>query len=694
MVLARNTLFGVFLFISAFVFGQKHQNNWYFGRYASILFDATTNTPSVGKDNPMVYPTAAVSISDSITGELLFYSNGRTVWNKNHNAMPNGNNIVTAPVQGAIAIPNPGNRNQYYIFTVEINRLLEYSIIDMSLNGGLGDVITKNNLLATNTASKLAAVKHKFNNAYWLITHSNTNPAQNTFWAYNITENGITTTPVTSKIGEVGNKFGDFVSDSKGSKLALTTYDKDNALAQVFDFDKHCGTVSNAKTLYKDNDWDYAFGAAFSPNDEVLYIAYSYKESQLVQYFGTDFTNWAVVAQSDANYNDILIGPDDKLYINTHFNNVPSRDVDVLHNPNGLGFAVDFQQDFLNLGDTSNGNFQFPNFITDKSTPKVTSATHGLSITFTNNCIGDSTLFEQTSNTNIPDSLVWHFQDPYSTDSVSRLMKPKHKYSKPGKYWVFITYYRCGLALKMAQQINIIDAANVYLGPDTTICYNDSVTLESNAKGLQHLWNTGETTETITAKNSGWYWVTVTSPTCKATDSIYLTKLPPILIDLGDGYTVCEHDTDDLVKLDAGKGYNKYKWMPTQDTSQWIIVKQAGEYYVVVEDYRGCRGDDGSKVARLCDFDFYMPNAFTPNGDGINDVFMPTALDIVDLEFEIFNAWGERVFMTSNPQQGWDGTYKGKLSPQGIYLYKISFKGYSNKLLRNYNFKGTVSLLR
>lgn len=694
MILARNTLLSVFLFISAFAFGQKHQNNWYFGRNASILFDGVTNVPSVGKDNPMIYPTAAVSISDSITGKLLFYSDGQTVWNKNHQAMPNGNAIITAAAQGAIAIPNPKNRNQYYIFTVEINRLLEYSIVDMSLNGGLGDVITKNNLLATNTANKLVAVKHKFNNSYWLITHSNTNPAQNTFWSYNITENGITTAPIASKTGETGRLFGDFVSNSKGSKLALTTYAKDNAITQVFDFDKQCGIVSNAITLHKESDWDYAYGAAFSPDDNILYIAYSVAASQLVQYFGADFANWDVVAFSDNNFNDILIGPDNKLYINTHLNGIPSKDIDVLHNPNRIGFTVDYQQDFLDLGVARNGNFQFPNFITDKSTPKATSATHGLSIKFTNSCIGDSTLFEQTGNANPPDSLVWRFPDPNSTDSVSRLLKPKHKYSKPGKYWVFLNYYRCGLELKMGQLITIIDAANVSLGPDTTICHNDSFTIKSNAAGLQHLWSTGETTETISIKQSGWYWVTVTSPTCNATDSIYLTGLPPILIDLGEGYTVCEHDTDDLVKLDAGKGYNKYKWTPTQDTTQWIIVKQAGDYYVVVEDYRGCKGDDGSKIVRLCNFDFHIPNAFTPNGDGLNDVFKPTALDITNVEFEIFNTWGERVFVTNNPQQGWDGTYKGKPSPQGAYLYKISFKGYSNKLLKVFNKTGNVSLIR
>lgn len=692
MILARNTLLSVFLFISVFTFGQKHQNNWYFGRNASILFDATTNIPSVGNNNPMVYPLASVSISDSSSGKLLFYSDGETVWDNNHQAMPNSNDISTSTAMGALIVPNPANRNQYYIFTVDINRLLEYTIVDMSLNGGLGAVISKRNTIASNIAQTIIAVKHEFENAYWLITHNNLNPAQDIFLVYKVSENGISTTPITSKVGEKGRTFGDLVSNSSGTKLALTTYADAEGIAQVFDFDKQCGLVSNAITLHKENNWNYAFGAAFSPDDNILYIAYSVGESQLTQYFGADFSNWDVVAYSDANYNDIHIGPDSKLYINTHFNGIPSKDIDVLLNPNGIGFAVDYQQDFLDLGTGKNGNFRFPNFITDKSTPDP--SIYKPTISFIDVCVGDSTRFFITGVSSTPDSLNWQFIDTNGSITTSTLLDPKHRFSQKGTHTVVVNYYRCGIELIFFKQVNIIESPDITLGVDTGFCHNDTLVLKTNAPGMKHLWSTGEATETIVVKQEGTYWVQVTSPVCKITDSIEITELPPILIDLGEGFTVCEHDTDDLVKLDAGKGYSKYKWTPTQDTTQWIIVRQAGDYYVVVEDYRGCKGDDGSKVARLCNFDFHMPNAFTPNGDGLNDVFKPVALDITDVEFEIFNTWGERVFMTNNPQQGWDGTYKGKHSPQGAYLYKISFKGYSNKLLRNYNFKGNVSLLR
>ncbi len=693
MILVRNVLLGIFFLLTVLVFGQKHQNNWYFGRNAAIQFSGTPTTASVATDNTMI-TIASACISDSLTGELLFYTNGQKVWNKNRIVMPNAFAVTTAPVGEVIIVPHPGNPLQYYIFTVEINRLLEYTLVDMSLDGGLGDVVSKNTAFGNNTAAVLTAVKHQFENSYWLITHSNQNPVTNSFRCYKITENGLITTPVISNAGISGKTFGDLVSNNKGNQLALTFYNDTNGIAQVFDFDKQCGTLSNAITLAKESTWDYAYGAAFSPDDSKLYISYSFKESQLIQYFGANFANWDLAATSYQNLNGIQIGPDDRLYISTHDGNIPSRNIDVLNSPNNIAALVGYQQNYLDLGIGKNGNFEFPNFITDTSIPKPTSGSHGLSITYTNTCIGDSTRFTLGGNANLPDSVKWHFIDPNSTDTVSYLVNPVHKFSQKGTYWVIVNYFRCGLELIMAQQVTIIDAADVSLGADTSFCYNDSIVLKSNATGMTYLWSTGETTETITVEKGGQYWVTVTSPTCNAIDSITITEQPPILIELGGNYTVCEHDTADLVKLDAGKGYQHYKWTPTNDTTQWIIVKQAGNYYVVVEDYRGCKGNDASRVARLCNFDFYLPNAFTPNGDGLNDIFNPTASDILNLEFKIFNTWGEKVFSTNNPQHGWDGTYKNKPSPQGIYLYTVSFKGYSNKQLKNYNFRGSVSLLR
>ncbi len=698
MLLQKKQLlfYAALLLIPSLVVGQKNNVNWYFGKNAAIEFIGTPPTATIGYDNAMD-TRASASVSDSATGALLFYTDGVNVWNKNHLQMPNGNTLINSvAAKGTLIVPYPEHKGQYFIFSVNQQDILSYSVVDMALNNGLGNVISKNTVLYANIAQGITAVKHLFDNSFWLITHSGNTMPSNSFFVFKIDVGGIKASPTISRIGEEGSVFSDLVSNHKGNKIAITHYAHlRNAYAQVFDFDKQCGTVSNEKKLYKEATWDYTYGAAFSADDSKLYIAYGYTESQLVQYSGNDFSNWSVVATSDQNFNDLLVGDDGRLYISTHDNNIPSPIIDALLFPNAAASAVGYTQEVLHFGAWRTVNFEFPNLLTDTTTPKASSSTHGISIGYTNTCLSsDSTQFFITGNTNIPDSVRWTFLDPLQGDATSTLLKPAHKYKQAGKYWVVLNWYRCGLEILMAQQITIIEAANIKILGDTTLCFGDSVQLKTDATGLNHVWSTGATTDSIRVKKGGLYWVKVSSGNCKATDSINITAHPPILIELGNGYTVCEHDTANFIRLDAGKGYHHYKWTPTGDTTQWVIVKQAGDYYVVVEDYRGCKGDDGANVARLCGFDFYLPNAFTPNGDGINDVFLPTALDILNFEFDIYTTWGEKVFASNNQQQGWDGTYKGKNCPQGIYLYKIRFKGYSNKLLKVFNYKGNVSLLR
>ncbi len=693
MVFKRNLFASIFILSFLVVAGQKHQYNWLFGENNAVEFDKTTATPNVTTNN-LAKSRVSASVSDSTTGELLFYTDGNAVWDKNHQIMANGNPLNASFALGVIVVPNPRNPKLYYIFTVDNTGDLTYSTVDIRLNGGLGDVTTRGHFLGRNTSKVITAVKHKFSNSYWLITHSNLFPEQNSFLTYKITANGISAA-TTSFIGKPGGRtYGVLVSNHKGDKLALTDNNASDGEAQLFDFDKECGIISNAQALHKENSWGGAsYGAAFSPDDSKLYISYWFTECQLVQYSGPTYNNWGLVTTNNRNFCDLQLAPDGKLYISINYLGQPTTDISVLHNPNDALTSVNYQPKFLDLGVNSvNGNYEFPNFLNDNSTPNP--GVNNPVISFIDVCLGDSTRFSITGISSPPDSLRWQFQDINGSTTTSSLFNPKHVFSQKGTHTVVVNYYRCGIELIFFKQVKIIEAQEISLGVDTGFCHNDTLILKTGAPRMQHLWSTGETTEAITVKQGGTYWVQVTSPVCKVTDSIFITEYPPILIDLGGDYTVCEHDATGFVKLDAGKGYNKYKWTPTQDTTQWIIVKLAGDYYVIVEDYRGCKGDDGSRITRLCNFDFYIPNAFTPNGDGINDEFKPSALDVEDYEIEIYNLWGEKVFSTNTPENGWDGIYKGKQSPQGVYLYKVKFKGYTNKQLRNYNFKGNLSLLR
>ena len=146
-------------------FGQKEASNWYFGDRAGIRFnnDGTVTELTNGKLSTI---EGCTTISDA-NGNLLFYTDGVTVWNRNHNAMPNGFGLFGDPssTQSAIVVPQPNNPNLYYIFTVDTsvnqndpNYGFNYSVVDMTLNVGLGNVTTKNSNLLPVSSEKVTAV--------------------------------------------------------------------------------------------------------------------------------------------------------------------------------------------------------------------------------------------------------------------------------------------------------------------------------------------------------------------------------------------------------------------------------------------------------------------------------------------------------------------------------------------------------
>ena len=145
---------------------------------------------------------AAISTPD--TGKLLFYTDGSTVYNKNNEVMLNGTGLNghASTTQAAVIVPKPGSNSMYYIFTADDvggPDGLQYSEVDMDLDGGLGGITSfKNVMLQTPISEKLTAVKNVNTNSFWVMAHAMEN---NKFYAFEVTAQGIATTPVTSTVG-------------------------------------------------------------------------------------------------------------------------------------------------------------------------------------------------------------------------------------------------------------------------------------------------------------------------------------------------------------------------------------------------------------------------------------------------------------------------------------------------------------
>ena len=359
------------LFVSTVAYSQHEADNWYFGNNAAITF--STVPPSFVPGSVMQTFEGCASVSDT-NGNLLFYSNGLTVWARNHTIMPNGTGLNggLSCTQSALAIRDPGNDSLYYIFTppdqFTSSGSFCYSIINMTLNNGYGDVTNKNTLLFNPSTEKVTAVRHANGTDIWVIGHSFNNAD---FYAYLVTPAGINTTPVISSIGSVHggtvlNTIGVMKASPCGDKIAAVMF---SSFVELFDFDNSTGILSNAIHLgdYALNNTWGLYGTEFSPGGSKLYVTQE-NPALLVQYDLLAGSPAAIIASADSlvylpssYFGTLQNGPDGKMYI-PRFNTFTIDFLSCIMNPDSPGAACNFIDTavIMSSGNVSHG---LPNFL-------------------------------------------------------------------------------------------------------------------------------------------------------------------------------------------------------------------------------------------------------------------------------------------------------------------------------------------
>ena len=670
-VIRTSYTFFIFLLSLHLSYAQLGKEAWHWQFGLNAAMDFSSGTPVTGTSAIWVDGGSA-SISDPNTGQLLFYTDGMQVWDKNNNQMPNGFGMMSGlpgtnqnATQAALIVPKPGSPAIYYVISADQggeisypnfpNRGVHYSIVDMGLNGGLGDVTTKNILLTPPpTTEKLTAIRHCNGNDYWIIDHPFNS---NTFNAYLLTSSGLSLNPVASNVGTVqSNLSGKYYETSgymkaspNGKKLACAFDVLSMNFIELFDFDNATGIVSNAIKIpyilpYYIQDGVYS--VAFSPDNSKLYAT-----DWLVGLWQYDLSsnNASTITNSQTTiygyYPCYLeaaqLGPDGKIYISMSDNKLS-----VINNPNALGLACNFQLNAITLPAGATAESGLPNFI-DANNPFASNPYPSQSY-YVPLCSFPS--YTLTANGN--STYQWSNGDTTQSINIDTF----------GVYGV--SYINAqGCIEKDTFHITQNHPLPINILHDTSQCNNQLSPINVNATYANvhaYLWSDGFTSPIHAITNEGSYWVDYTfTDLCISRDSFSYTINNAPHINLGEDTILCLGNT---LLLNASNPSSTYGWS-TGQTTPLITINTPNTYWVKVTNQYNCVSTDSLIVfpeTRL--FDIIIPNIVTPNNDGINDFIDFSKYRFSELQLYIYNRWGAKVFESTDPTCVWkpteeDGTY-------------------------------------
>lgn len=291
-------------------------------------------------------------------------------------------------------------------------------------------------------------------------------------------------------------------------------------------------------------------------------------------------------------------------------------------------------------------------------------------------CAGNGSVSFDATSSDCPSTYSWDFDDPTSSSNIANGVSANHTFSGAGQFDVELTItYPCIGTRTITKQVIIPDfnvtSTDVTCIDDTNGTATATVSLVPNPtiKWIP----IGASGSTVNNLAPGQYYVTLvgTTNSCDVTLPFTIGVGPNAnpKVNIGGLIKICPGDA---VKLNAGN-FEKYLWS-TGDTSSFIVVSDSGVYSVSVENTAGCTATDSAQIVIGCGYNVWFPDAFSPDEDGVNDVFMGYANDVSEYDLIIFNRMGQIVFETQDISKGWDGLVDGVPSQIGVYGYTVRYK--------------------
>jgi len=241
-----------------------------------------------------------------------------------------------------------------------------------------------------------------------------------------------------------------------------------------------------------------------------------------------------------------------------------------------------------------------------------------------------------------------------------------------GTYSVTITSPD-GCSANYSADASFVDPPIVNLGHDTVLCEGQLLDLDAEVAGCTYIWNNGSIAAQLQVAQPGVYSVSVANGYCTAADSVHVLFNPVPSHLATHQYFSCLDDDPHSVAVDAGNPGGTYQWSNGQ-VAQIAQVSDYGIITVNITNAFGCSLLDSANVVESCQPTIFIPNTFTPNGDGHNDVWLPVGNNVASYEVYIFDRWGGVIFHSTNMDEGWDGTISGNPAPNDVYVWKATYK--------------------
>lgn len=241
-----------------------------------------------------------------------------------------------------------------------------------------------------------------------------------------------------------------------------------------------------------------------------------------------------------------------------------------------------------------------------------------------------------------------------------------------GQYSVTITGSN-GCASTFHAMLSFIPPPVVQLGADTVLCANQVLMLDAGNPGNTYHWNTGSSTQVLPVNTSGTFSVSVDNGYCSSSDEITVIFNPIPARLATHQYYVCLDENPHYVDLDAGNPGSAFLWADGQTTAL-IHAGSYGWHSVSITNSFGCTLVDSAMVNEFCRPTLFIPNTFTPNGDGRNDAWLAVGNNVDSYEMSVFDRWGGVIFHTTDINKGWDGTMNGNPVPNDVFAFRVVFR--------------------